>query len=45
VLRTLDGRALTDETGKPLKDAPKVEDLLIHSEQELDRLRGLAGIA
>ncbi|RNC82660.1 MAG: type I DNA topoisomerase [Phycisphaera sp.] len=42
ILRTLDGRALTDEKGKPLKDAPKVADLLIDSEEELERLRGVA---
>lgn len=42
ILRTLDGRALTDEKGKPLKDAPKVADLLIDSEEELERLRGAA---
>jgi DNA topoisomerase-1 len=42
ILRTLDGRQLTDEAGKPLKDAPKVDDLRIESEQELERLRGVA---
>ncbi|MFU8829817.1 MAG: DNA topoisomerase, partial [Phycisphaerales bacterium] len=29
VIRTLDGRTLTDEKGKPLPDAPKVDELLI----------------
>jgi hypothetical protein len=29
VIRTLDGKALTDEKGKPLADAPTVESLLI----------------
>lgn len=40
VLYTLDGRALTDEKGKPLPEAPKVEDLVIADEAELERLRG-----
>jgi len=29
IIRTLDGRALTDEKGKPVADAPTVEELLI----------------
>jgi DNA topoisomerase I len=29
VIKTLDGRALTDGKGKPLPEAPKVEELLI----------------
>ncbi|MEM8757382.1 MAG: DNA topoisomerase [Planctomycetota bacterium] len=40
ILRTLDGEALTDEKGKPLAEAPKVAQLLIESEEELERLRG-----
>jgi len=40
ILYTLDGKALTDAKGKPLPEAPKVADLLIDSEEELDRLRG-----
>ena len=40
ILRTLDGRALTDASGKPLKDAPTVDELLIDSEEELARLVG-----
>ncbi|MGP1273072.1 MAG: type I DNA topoisomerase [Phycisphaerales bacterium] len=45
ILRTLDGKPLTDEQGKPLPEAPKVSQLLIESEEELDRLRGVAGSA
>ncbi|MFI4893025.1 MAG: type I DNA topoisomerase [Phycisphaerales bacterium JB058] len=40
ILYTLDGKALTDAKGKPLPEAPKVEELLIDSEEELERLRG-----
>jgi len=34
IIRTLDGRALTDEKGSPLKDAPVVEDMLIDDPSE-----------
>ena len=40
IVRTLDGQALTDASGKPLKDAPTVDELLIDSEEELARLTG-----
>ena len=40
ILYTLDGKALTDAKGKPLPEAPKIEELLIDSEEELERLRG-----
>jgi len=42
ILYTLDGKALTDEKGKPLPEAPKVAELVIESEEELERLRGAA---
>jgi hypothetical protein len=29
IIETLDGRRLTDEKGKPVKDAPTVEQLLL----------------
>jgi hypothetical protein len=29
IIYTLNGRALTDEKGRPLADAPSIEDLLI----------------
>ncbi|MFI4872739.1 MAG: type I DNA topoisomerase [Phycisphaerales bacterium JB061] len=45
ILHTLDGEALTDEKGKPLSGAPKVADLLIDSEEELERLMGTAASA
>lgn len=35
IIRTLDGRPLTDEKGKPLPDAPSVEQLLIDEPREL----------
>ena len=35
IIRTLDGKALTDEKGKPLADAPTVEQLLIDDPAEL----------
>lgn len=44
ILRTLDGEALTDEKGKPLAEAPKVSQLLVESEEELESLKGAAGI-
>ena len=44
ILRTLDGQALTDEKGKPLPEAPKVSQLLVESEEELESLKGAAGI-
>ncbi|MEM9166297.1 MAG: DNA topoisomerase [Planctomycetota bacterium] len=39
ILRTLDGRALTDAKGKPLPEAPKVDELLVESEEALADLR------
>jgi len=33
-IRTLDGRPLTDEKGKPLSDAPKVDELVIQDPEE-----------
>ena len=35
IIRTLDGRPLTDEKGKPLADAPTAEQLLIDEPREL----------
>ncbi len=45
ILRTLDGRPLTDAKGKPVPEAPKVDELLIRSEEELEALRGAAASA
>ncbi|MEM8835701.1 MAG: DNA topoisomerase [Planctomycetota bacterium] len=36
IIRTLDGKALTDERGQPLADAPTVDDLLIRDPDEID---------
>ncbi len=37
IIRTLDGRALTDEKGRPLKEAPTVDELLIDEPSEAER--------
>jgi DNA topoisomerase-1 len=44
ILRTLDGKPLTDEKGKPLPEAPKVDELRIDSEEQLESLKGAAGV-
>ena len=36
IIHTLDGRALTDEKGRPLADAPSIEDLLIEDPAAYD---------
>ena len=44
IIYTLDGRALTDKSGKPLKDAPAVDQLVLESLAEAERLaRGEVG--
>jgi len=48
IIRTLDGRALTDEKGKPLADAPSVDQLVLEGgEDEAERLAatGRAAVA
>lgn len=48
IIRTLDGRALTDEKGKPLADAPTVDQLVLDGgEDEAERLAatGRAAVA
>ena len=42
ILRTLDGKPLTDEKGKPVPEAPKVDELLINDEAELEALKSAA---
>ncbi|MCA9294089.1 MAG: type I DNA topoisomerase [Phycisphaerales bacterium] len=42
VIYTLDGRALTDAKGKPLPDAPTIEQLLIDDPAEIDKKSGAA---
>ena len=37
LIRTLDGKALTNEKGQPLPDAPTVEDLLIDDPSEVEQ--------
>ncbi|MBK7403768.1 MAG: topoisomerase DNA-binding C4 zinc finger domain-containing protein [Phycisphaerales bacterium] len=44
IITTLDGRPLTDKSGKPLKDAPTVDQLVLESLGEAERLlRGEVG--
>jgi DNA topoisomerase-1 len=44
IITTLDGRALTDKSGKPLKEAPPVDQLVLESMAEAERLmRGGVG--
>ena len=44
IITTLDGRALTDKNGKPVKDAPTVDQLVLESMAEAERLaRGEVG--
>ncbi|MCC7389875.1 MAG: type I DNA topoisomerase [Phycisphaerales bacterium] len=38
IITTLDGRALTDKNGKPVKDAPTVDQLVLESMEEAERL-------
>jgi DNA topoisomerase-1 len=40
IITTLDGRALTDKNGKPLKEAPTVDQLVLESLVEAERLAG-----
>ena len=40
IIRTLDGRPLTDARGKPLPDAPTAEALVIDDENEVQRAAG-----
>jgi len=42
IIRTLDGRPLTDAKGKPLADAPKVDQLVIDTDEEQERLMSVA---
>ena len=43
IITTLDGRPLTDEKGKPLKDAPTVDQLVLESMDEaMKLLQGMA---
>ncbi|MFG0241290.1 MAG: DNA topoisomerase [Phycisphaerales bacterium JB054] len=39
-ITTLDGKPLTDKHGKPLKDAPPVDQLVLESIEEAERLLG-----
>ncbi len=39
-ITTLDGKPLTDQHGKPLKDAPLVDQLVLESIEEAERLAG-----
>jgi len=44
IIKTLDGRPLTDKQGKPVKDAPTVDQLVLESMDEAERLaRGEVG--
>lgn len=47
IVKTLDGRPLTDEKGKPLKDAPTVDQLVLSSMDEAKKLarQGAAAVA
>ncbi|MEM0983009.1 MAG: DNA topoisomerase [Planctomycetota bacterium] len=48
IIETLDGQALTDEKGKPRKEAPKVEELLLDEdprEWESEKRRAKSGAA
>ncbi|VAX40872.1 DNA topoisomerase I [hydrothermal vent metagenome] len=38
IITTLDGRPLTEKNGKPLKDAPTVDQLVLESLEEAERL-------
>ncbi len=40
IITTLDGRPLTDKSGKPVKDAPTVDQLVLESVGEAERLAG-----
>ncbi len=35
IIRTDDGKALTDEAGRPLKDAPKIDDLIVREPDDV----------
>ncbi len=43
IITTLDGRPLTEKNGKPLKDAPTVDQLVLESPEEAARLAGGVG--
>ncbi len=45
VVRTLDGRPLTDKNGKPLKDAPPVEALVIDDPSDVTPSQPLESVA
>ncbi|MEN0020638.1 MAG: DNA topoisomerase [Planctomycetota bacterium] len=45
VIETLDGQPLTDAKGKPVQNAPSVDQLVIQDEAELERLTAITATA